>query len=155
MTFNNLHQDVPQNCSCIENATIIKENQIYTRFLKYPEIESRYFETHWEKWTKKGKIPTFVKQNDCANICLYKNASVDNYTDENRAWIINYYLKQFRVTQKDKNAILVFQLKPKAGLIEHTPSEKNPFHHSFFKEDEFSIDSIEIIELIELKNENI
>ncbi len=143
MNFEQLLTGTP--CNCIKNA---EENtsQVFARKIGSTALQPGDFLSHWEK----GIFPADVK--DCQKTCLHKGLSLNLWGETSRHQVFEKYLKTFRFAPKYKNCILVFRAKENAGVFEPTPTERDPHHFTFFKSDDFSIDLLDVLEILPLEN---
>ncbi|MBK8566579.1 MAG: hypothetical protein IPN76_25435 [Saprospiraceae bacterium] len=143
MKFEQLHTGT--NCNCIKNA---EENtiQVFARKIGSAILQTEDFFSHWEK----GIFPNDLK--DCQKVCLHKGLSMNLWNESSRHQVLEKYLNTFRFAPKYKNCILVFQAKENAGFIEPTPNGRDPFHFTFFKSDDFSINLLDVLEIFPLEN---
>ncbi len=143
MNFEQLHTGT--NCNCIKNA---EENtiQVFARKIGSAALQTNDFLSHWEK----GIFPAELKA--CQKVCLHKGLSMNLWSEPSRKQVFEKYLNTFRFAPKYKNCILVFRAKENAGIFDATPTERDPFHFTFFKSDDFSINLLDVLEIFPLEN---
>jgi hypothetical protein len=144
MTFDSLHADT--DCDCLGD-TFEETEKLFARRISKPTLKQSDFHSHWER----RKRPQSMI---CDNICVFKGVSVNEWNYETNLKIIEKYIDGLGVQDLDKKireSILVFKFKSKTGLLKYSPTKKDPSHYTFFKNDNFNIESIEVINIIELR----
>lgn len=145
MTFENLHSDI--NFLCIND---LEENTIsvFCKKIKQNELNISDFKSYWEK----GKRPRKNKQND---ICNFKGISCNKLANDlsNESAIVKHYFN-LRLFKKKYNGnyLCKFKTKKEAGVFFDNSKLSNPSHHNFFKSDNFSLEKIEVIEIVKISN---
>lgn len=151
MKFNNLDNKI-ENCNAVENA--IEDNStLFIRKLRTSEVIMDVdFQTHYEQ----GKSPCIIESDTDWKDCeLFKNCnslSVNIFNKEIRSEVLESYKLKFRVSPNYKGGAVIFKIKNKGGLVEHTPSQFDRNHFSLYKKDDFSIDDLEVVDLFALKD---
>jgi hypothetical protein len=154
MNFTKIELNTPPKCNCLDKAVVITDVE-FARHIYMPKARPQDFFSKWEKYENTNSFPINFNYNNCRNVCGTKGVSIHLWKNESKERIINEYVKNFQITRKAKNSILIFKLKLGAGVIAHTPKTSeptNPFHHDFYKSDDFSIDLVDNIEIISLKD---
>ncbi len=151
MGFNQLNEGLPENCNCIEKA-INHEEVVFARHFNKPNLRLQDFSSPWEK-DKFLPVPKWLNLKDCFQVCGKKGVSIHIWNKQSENYVIQHYLNIFKVVSpKNKNAVLIFKIKPDAGKVVHTPREYDIFHHDFYKTDNFAIDLLEFIAFINLSD---
>jgi len=147
MTFENIHKDI--ECLCAESSDFIEDDErIFARVIRKPNIREQDFLSHFEK----GKLPT-QRNPKCAIICSFRGVSVDLWTASTKIKIIDKYIKDFQInTGKQKDSILIFKNSKDIGVCKSSPSDKNPYHHDFYKSDGFDFTKVDILEIIRISD---
>jgi hypothetical protein len=145
MTFDSLHADT--DCDCL-GGTFEDTEKLFARKISKPNLRIADFSSRWER----NKRPP---ENSCIEICKYKGISVNYWDDLTQQQVIDKYVKSLRLIDLDnkiiKDSILIFRFKSKMGCMKSSPSKNDPSHYTFYKNDTFDIQEIEVIETIELK----
>jgi hypothetical protein len=143
MTFEHIQSDT--HCDCISGASedIIC---IYVRKIQKPISRDKDWLSYWEV----GKRPIV---DDCSVVCSFKGLSVNLWSELSKRNTLDKFLTTFKFSHSNKkNSLLVFKIKPGAGLVKHTPEVNDPYHYDFYKCDNFTEDMFEHLEVIELIN---
>jgi hypothetical protein len=153
MTFENLHRDVPKNCSCTDNGVVDVEN-IFVRCLnKIPTSDldlHNFFKSKWEKCREDDLYPDKLDIKDCDSICGSKGVSIHIWNnEEQQKKALDKIEKDFQISRKPKKCLLVFKLYSNAGLVKQKGFET---HYNFFKSDDFLVNSLQQIEILNSKN---
>ena len=138
MTFENLHADT--DCNCISGAFIDTTNE-YVRRLKKDAVQDSDFLTHSER----GIVSPL---DDCENICSYKGVSINQLRVEFVEQILTKYKTTFKINPKKGAHYLKFKFKEEAGKVKFAPEEDDQSHYNFFKADNFTLNSLDIIDTI-------
>jgi hypothetical protein len=147
MKFDSLHADT--DCDCLGKGFENTE-KLFSRRISKPQMKASDFYSHWER----RKRPKLM---DCDNICLFKGISINEWNDNTQAKIIKKYvgglaLQDLNDINKIRESVLIFKFKKKSGLLKPSPTKNDPSHYTFYKDDDFNIESIEVIHTIELKD---
>ncbi len=146
MTFDSLHADT--DCDCL-GETFEDKSRYFARKISRPVMKISDFSSHWER----DKFPTVL---NCKNTCMHKGLSFNVWNDETREKVIAKYAKTVANQNKKgriiKDCVLIFRLKENMGLINFSPTQFDPSHHTFFKSDTFDVNDLELIEIIALEN---
>jgi len=141
MDFNNINMDIDFNC--IEGNVTENLTDTFTRKIKSSTISSDDFKSYWEK----DRRP---KEKDHDSIRKFKGVSVNKINEfTNESYIANVYKITFALRPKSKINYCKFKLLPNAGKIWETPRVDIPdlSHCTFFKSDQFTLDSLEVLEV--------
>ncbi len=143
MEFRKLHSDTA--CDCLADA---EENciAIFARKINKPLPRERDFESKWEK----GNITFDFNPNDCHLVCALKGVSVNLWNEASREEVIEKFVTTFSISPKHKDSILVFRFRENAGMLEFTPNRRDEFHFDFFKSDAFSLEEIDVVQVLNL-----
>lgn len=140
MTFKQILQDT--DCDCLANSEE-KTETIFARKINKPQATDNDFKSHWER----GK-----RADECDKICGFKGVSINEWNENTEKDVIQKFLTTFRITPKHKDSILIFNFLSDAGQVIYTPNEKDKSHHDFYKSDDFSLQFINAIQCISLKD---
>ena len=138
MTFNELHSDIGFNC--IKDAIEDNTNE-FVRRLKKETLNDNDFKSHWERGIRPPEM-------NCESICSHKGISINLFNDEHIELIINKYKTTFSINPKRGAYLLLFKLKKNAGVVKRTPTKNDLSHCNLFKADNFSLDKLEITEIV-------
>jgi hypothetical protein len=137
--FTELNRDT--DCDCIK-GTIEDLESLYSRAIKQHPTTDLDFQSYWEK--KHRAIA-------CEDICRLKGISVSKiHETSDRDNIIKLYGELFPTSPKYKKSVMFFRFKKNAGQVKHSPSDRDKNHHTFYKADEFQVQLVEAIEIIDL-----
>ena len=142
MTFQGLVDGVDANC--IYNVISKYTENIEDTFCKRVDknLSAREFRSFWEM----GKIVEPTEDN-CEDILSKKGVSVSKFNNQTRDHIIQLYRSVCSHAPQLKHKYYCsFKFKSGAGKVRHSPTNDDPYHHDFYKSDEFSTNFIEIIE---------
>ena len=127
-------------CDCLKGSEIDIEGE-YIRKIKKDIVLENDFQTHWERGLHRD-------ENDCDKICSYKSVSINKILSDSLAQIMNKYKITFRFNPAKGFCCARFKLRENAGKVKHSPTNIDPTHYNFFKADDFTLDSINITEII-------
>ena len=132
-------------CTCLSDSYIDLTNTFARRVRKAPDMKDGDFKNNFEK----DRAP---ETDDCEEICGFHGVSIDIWNDKSSTKLLEKYQTTANISPKYKNNLSIFKLKKEAGVIKYTPNQKpyNEFHYDFYKEDSFTIDRLELIEMIPL-----
>jgi hypothetical protein len=141
MTFNNLKGDT--ECNCLEDS--FEDYAItYARKLNAEALQDKDFKSHWDRNIGKDKT-------ECDEVCGFKGLSVSKIENEDaKRFVLTHYKEIFCLAPKYKGHVCIFNLLDESGVLKHTPSRKNTYHHDLYKCDEFTITKIQPIEIVKL-----
>lgn len=145
MTFDRLHADT--DCDCLGD-TFEDVEKLFARRISKPIMRPSDFYSHWDR-NKKPQSMT------CNDICMFKGVSINEWNSETESNVIEKYLDSLRLKDlntKIRDSVLIFKFKGSSGVLKYSPSKKDPSHYTFYKTDSFSVEDIEIIDTIELRN---
>ncbi|RNA63518.1 hypothetical protein D1631_17170 [Chryseobacterium nematophagum] len=130
-------------CSCLNDSYADLTNMFVRKVRKAPDMKDADFKNHFER----DKTP---EKNTCDEICGFHGVSIEIWNDSSSKALLEKYLYTAGISPKHKNNLSVFKLKENAGLVKHTPHqvEFNEYHYDFYKEDSFTVDRLELIEMI-------
>ena len=69
---------------------------------------------------------------------------------------MNKYLYTASISPALKKNLCVIKFKPDCGLVKYTPNQSesyNEYHYDFYKADDFLVEKLELVEMIQLKAE--
>jgi len=140
MTFEKLHSDT--SCDCVEDLNEDTE-AIFSRRISGKQLKEKDFRSYWER----GKRPESEK---CSGICDFKGVSINILSSFNENEVFEIYKESRKINPNISKYITKFKLKSNAGIPKPDPIENNPFHYNFFKCDEFSIEKIDNLNILEI-----
>ncbi len=112
------------------------------------ELKDRDFKTHYER----GIIAS--SPDDCSDVCGKRGLSIDIWKEDTKDTVLQRFMTTFAISPKLKNHLSIIKFKNNAGVIKHTPILKpipNKHHYDFYKSDNFTLDLVELVELIPLR----
>jgi hypothetical protein len=114
----------------------------FIRKLKRKEITPFDFETHFEKNSKSClKIEDYTHCKECHSVSIDK-IDIDNLIDVEKDYHEKFNIKQVNIfSPRYQKFALIFKCNYSECIVESSPRESNPHHHSLFKNDNFSISS--------------
>jgi hypothetical protein len=137
MTFDKIHSDIQVKCITTE----MRENvtDIFIRRVRNTALSDKDFLSYWEE----ERRPKYETQK---GICKFKGISISKIVNNNEEFILNKFreTKNFKPNKSDYFCKMRF--KNNAGLVWETPSH-NPYHHTFFKCDDFKMGDIKVLEV--------
>lgn len=146
ITFENLHRDIDCNCICLNT----KEDctSIFLRLIKGNDLTINDLQSYCEE----GKS---LRRNnaDCDYICKSRGLSVTIYQPDAEERFVQKFTESknfFRPLESRVIAYCKLRFKKGAGKVKPTPSRTDCYHHTFFKSDNFSIASIEVLEIVSM-----
>jgi len=142
ITFHNLHKGI--DCDCLKEAKVDAESR-FGRKTNKENLRLSDFKSGYEK----GKI---IKNKDCEKICGNRGVSLNIINTETRNAAINKFKEFFHLSPGYRPYINIISFKEKAGMIKETPRNNNPYHCDFYKSDNFTLEYVEQIETIPLKD---
>lgn len=137
--------DNPSNCNCLEN-TFTDLKTVYVRGFRKSELDLKEFATHWER--------TQTVHKDCTHFCKLVGISISKCADDkSRIKILEYWTQVYRNSPGWIKHLCFFKFKENAGLIKDSPSKDDGvvYHHTFYKDEKFIIDQIEVETIEDLK----
>ncbi len=150
MDFKKLKNNI-NNCNTLANATIPDDKVFIRKLKKADKLSNVDFKTH----TELGKeMNESYFSNKCDYFRKMNSVSINSYGLEDRKSVINIYKAKFNVSPNYKKSAVLFKITEDSGMTEYTPSISDNYHHSLYKEDNFTTDSgIEVIDIIDLRKE--
>lgn len=133
-------------CDCFTGSDENNTDKFVRKVSKSPSLKERDFKSHIER----GKIAE--NASNCEEICGLHGLSFEIWNSESSELLMKKYLTTVAISPQSKKNLSVINFKPNSGLIKHTPNqiEYNEFHYDFYKEDSFTIENLELIEMISL-----
>lgn len=141
MEFSKIQDGI--QCNCINDTFEDFENIYARRVGEAKELKLRDFRSHHER----GKIP---KTEECEEICGYRGVSIEIWNDKTKKELIAKYQISTGIAPKLKNQLAIFIMRDGAGKVKFTPNQPdgyNPHHFDMFKDDNFTIEKLALIEL--------
>lgn len=131
------------NCNCIENS-IADTASIYALKTMKNFIRIQDFSSYWEK----GKRPNDT--NNCEEICSYKGVSISICNENTKDEVISIYKELFPLAPGYKPYVSLIKFNDDAGVVKHTPNDRNNHHYDFYKCDDFEITKVDVLEINDL-----
>ncbi|MDQ1855770.1 hypothetical protein [Chryseobacterium sp. WLY505] len=144
MNFNKIDNNT--ECNCLHDSYVDLNSHFARRVRKAPDMKDADFKSHFER----GRI---TESSQCEDICGLHGVSIEIWNDVSSDVLMKKYQATANYSPKHKNNLSIFVIKSSAGRIKHTPrqiDEYNPFHYDLYKEDCFTVDCLELIEMIPL-----
>lgn len=144
MKFTKITECTP--CDCITGASENTIDLFVRKVRKSPDLKDADFRSHFEK----EKVP--VSESDCEEVCGMYGISIEIWNKLSAVLLMEKYIYTASISPKSKNNLSIIQFKTNNGLIKHTPNQKiyNEHHYDFYKEDEFTVKDLQLIEMISL-----
>lgn len=144
MNFYKISEQTACNCfiDAVENTT----DTFVRRVRRSNNLSDSDFKNHIER----NKIP--VNKDHCDEVCGLYGVSVELWSQESYKPLMDKYLTTAALSPQFKKNLSVIRFMPNDGLIKHTPNQEeyNEFHYDFYKEDTFSVNNLNLIEMIPL-----
>ena len=144
MTFSKLATG--SGCVCIDDYYTQDTNRLFIRKISNRTLKDKGLRTHWER----GKRPS---PSDCSKECELKGLSF--YRSPEGDSIIAQWRSDWQYAQKyspkrrsQREYSCCVQFKQAAGLIKPTPNRKSRHHFTFYKQDNFSLELIKVVNIL-------
>jgi hypothetical protein len=151
MDFNKISRIT--TCDCLhgfhEDTNSIFVRRVDKRNRKPKE---RDFKVEADKETYVPKEP-LPNNSACKSICEDFELSIDIITPETEDAVIERCRKTLEVSGTLNKHLCKFQLKEDAGVVKYTPNQEsgyNPYHHDFIKDDNFTLEKIQVLSMVSL-----
>lgn len=143
MTFTNISNNA--ECACLRDSYADVVNIFARKVRKAPDMKEGDFRSNFEK----DRLP---ETDSCDDICGIHGVSVEIWNEESAVPLLEKYQTTANYSPKYKNNLSIFKLKDGAGVVKYTPNQKeyNEFHYDLYKEDFFTIDHLDLVEMIPL-----
>ncbi len=143
MTFQKITDNT--ECDCFDKSYTDMISTFARKVRKAPAIKEPDFRNHIER----NKLP---ENSTCSEICGFHGVSIEIWNEDSSEVLLEKYLYTANISPSHKNNLSIFKLKENAGVIKHTPDqlEYNEFHYDFYKDDTFTVENLELIEMIPL-----
>ncbi|MBS4035900.1 MAG: hypothetical protein KGZ85_15655 [Ignavibacterium sp.] len=145
MTFEKIAEN--NKCKCLDNTSEDTKNKYY-RVLKKgnAELNAQDLLTNYENNIK----PKF---DNCEGICSNRALSFEITNDEVKEVVLDILRTKFGITPglKSRFATLI-KFEQDAGKLKQSGDDK--YHYDFYKDDNFDMTKVEIIETIDLGQQN-
>ena len=137
------------NCNCLREANENTDDTFVRKVRRSGNLNDSDFRTHFER----GKIPGNL--DDCEEICGLNGVSIEIWNGDSSKPLMDRYLITAAISPQVKKNLCVIKFRENCGLVKHTPNqaEYNEYHYDFFKDDDFLVEKLELIEMIPLKVE--
>lgn len=149
-TFDKLHEKIEFNC--IDEDCIEPDESVFLRGIRDADIQDEKiaesgFLSNWED--KKGKIKRKYMSNK-KDACMRKGVSITKL-DSNEDEFIEKLLGANKANNKNFSHFCKFRMTKETGRILYTPNDNDKNHHTLYKCDNFSVNTVEIIEVIKIE----
>jgi hypothetical protein len=145
MTFDKIHTDI--QFKCITNDMSQNVTDIFVRRVGNAALSDKDFLSYREEGRK-------LEDDTQKVICMSRGLSILKIENNNEESILNTLRPTMKppinFKPRKKYKIKFFckmRFKNNAGLVWKTPSKDNPYHHTFFKCDDFNMGDIEVLEV--------
>ena len=137
------------NCNCFSGAIENNNDTFVRKVSRSGNLKSPDFKTHIER----GKTPENL--DDCDMVCGFNGVSIEIWNEISSKPLLDRYLYTATISPQLKKNLCVIKFKSNCGLIKHTPNqmEFNEYHYDFFKDDDFVVENLDLVEMIELKTD--
>jgi hypothetical protein len=151
MKFSNLSSD--SKCICLKDTAENLEDT-FCRKIKNNELSESDFISNWENGIRVVDKKVVLSDN-CGSICLLKGISIDIIDINNRNFILEKYRTTFKFNPTMRKYVCEFKFLKDAGQLKHNPSDKDPYHYTFYKSDDFDLTKINVLNTFTLRDENV
>ncbi|UOE49655.1 hypothetical protein MTO98_01045 [Mucilaginibacter sp. SMC90] len=134
-------------CDCFTKSNENTTDMFVRKVRRSENLNNADFRNHIER----GKIPE--DKNNCGEVCGYHGVSIELWNEYSSAQLKERYLQTLSFSPKSKNNLCVIKFQPGCGLVKHTPDQKNgynEFHYDFYKNDDFSVERLSLVEMVPL-----
>lgn len=133
-------------CDCFSDTT---ENTSDT-FVRKVRVSQTLKDPDFRSHIERNKIPK--NEADCAEVCGLNGLSFEIWSDSNSDLLMKKYQITAAISPQSKKNLCVVKFKPNSGLIKHTPNQEeyNEFHYDFYKDDSFTVASLELVDMIQI-----
>jgi hypothetical protein len=140
-------------CGCL-NFDPKLDDVYYARRIARPIIEDANFKTKYE--INPEAFQTIDISKDCKTWCQNTTClSINEWNENNKNDILKKYLKNFKNLKPQKarkDAVIIFKITTSEAKIKSSPSPQDHSHCDLYKTDNFAIQNLQVIEIIELEN---
>lgn len=150
--FTKLHEGIDTKCNCLEQPKVTENlNDTFARRVKnIPPALVDFASYHEEnRRIQKGK------ENDCRCICEFRGVSINKVDATNEDTLIKDWKEEIKNKPKSSSIYCKFRIKTDECLVWDTSHQKNKFHFTLLKADEFKIEDLEIVEVYSLASTNV
>lgn len=133
-------------CHCLLNAVENTTDTFVRSVRRSNNLSDADFRNHIERDKK------VTNENDCEEVCGLHGVSVEIWNEESSKQLMEKYLFTATISRHIKKNLCVIRFTKNNGLVKFTPNqfEYNEYHYDFYKEDSFTVSSLELIEMIPL-----
>lgn len=138
------------SCNCFVDASENIADTFVRKVSRSGNIKDSDFKNHIER----NKTP--ADSNNCEEVCGYHGVSIELWNEQSTPPLMNKYRQTAIISPQLKKNLCVIKFKSECGLIKYTPNqleEYNEFHYDFYKDDDFLVEKLELVEMIPLKAE--
>lgn len=138
---------ISEDCKCLSDSSEDNVSTFIRRVRKSPGLKDPDFRTHIER----GKIPS--ENISCDELCGLNALSFEIWNEKSKTELLKKYNATAEFSPQSSKNLCVIKFKKDSGLLKYTPHQKsgiNAFHYDFYKCDEFSVDKLELIDMIRI-----
>jgi hypothetical protein len=134
-------------CDCVSNASENLNDTFVRKVNRSANLKDSDFKNHIER----NKIPENL--NNCEEVCGHHGVSIEIWNDQSKPHLLNKYHQTAIISPQHKKNLCVIKFKPDCGVVKHTPNQAqyNEYHYDFYKDDDFLVTKLELVEMIQLK----
>ncbi|HEY8783211.1 MAG TPA: hypothetical protein VIM16_16410 [Mucilaginibacter sp.] len=135
------------SCNCFIDAVENTNNTFVRKVRRSENLKDSDFKTHIER----DKTPQNL--NDCEEVCGLNGVSIEIWNEISSKPLMDKYLLTAAISPQLKKNLCVIRFKVDCGLVKHSPNQMNfnEFHYDFFKDDNFVVEKLDLVEMIQLK----
>jgi hypothetical protein len=134
-------------CDCLTGANENTIDRFVRKVRKSQNLNIADFRNHFER----NKV--MQDPNDCSEYCGMLGVSIELWNESSQPALLEKYRRTTVFSPKAKNNLCVVQFKAGSSHTKHTPDqvhEFNEYHYDLYKGNSFSIESLEVHEMITL-----
>ncbi|MCX3264804.1 hypothetical protein [Pedobacter agri] len=134
------------HCDCLTDAHEDLTNFFARSVKRAPSLKNSDFKNHIER----NKIPS--DESKCEEVCGYNGVSIELWNDSSSSLLLEKYKYSAAISPQFKKNLCIIKFKANKGLVKHTPNQivYNEYHYDFYKEDSFTVEDVELIDMIPL-----
>lgn len=133
-------------CDCLSGSEENLSDTFVRKVRKSETLKDADFRSHIER----NKIPE--NPDDCDAVCGMHGLSFEIWNDISKEILLRKYKITSAISPKHKSNLCIVKFKPGSGVIKPTPEQLvyNEFHYDFYKNDSFSSEDLELIDMVKL-----
>jgi len=144
MNFSKIEEST--TCDCFTNTVENTSDSFVRKVRVSPSLKDPDFRSHIERNKKPSSIA------DCEEVCGLNGLSFEIWSESSSDLLMKKYQTTAAISPQSKKNLCVVKFKLNSGVIKHTPhqEEYNEFHYDFYKDDNFSIANLELVDMIQI-----